>query len=441
MRIRLRLTLIFIALMVLAIMVTISFSILQIRNHLYLVEREQLQATANRLLPSLPIDTAEARKILMAATPPQWHFVYVRATDTLSSVGRRQQSFWALLQPDAPTADTLLVGGATLGNNTLVLYTSKHVIMEELMPIRWIIYTGMFISTALVAVIAIAFAHWLTRPVLRLRQTAQNIAAGKLEALADGSTRADELGELAQAINQMAGTLRRDNEQLKAANQRQRQLYADITHELKNPLHTLLASLEMVAMPQTGNEQKAQYAQVALATGQRLNRLFNDLMTLQRADADPAFVHRRPTDAAALLQRIVNLYTPQCQAKGVLFTIAAAPATVIADADKLEQVLDNLLSNALKATASGGTIALDGVAHPDGYEIAVTDTGVGFAPEHLPRLTDRFYRTDEARSRDKGGTGLGLAVVKSILEAHGAALTITSELGKGARFAFRLPLV
>jgi signal transduction histidine kinase len=440
MRIRLQLTLVFIVLMVLAIMVTISFSILQIRNHLYTAEQEKLTLAAQRTLSMLGQDSTQARMLLSATVNAPWHFVYARGADACADAATNTQLQQALLYGKTAVLDSLIAARVVQGKSTLVLYTSKQTVMDELMPIRWIIYNGMFIATALVAVIAMVFAHRLTRPVLRLRQTAQSIAAGRLENLAAESTRKDELGELALAINQMAGTLKKDNEQLKASSQRQRQFYADITHELKNPLHTLLASLEMLQLPQATPAQRVQYAQVAQASGQRLSRLFNDLMTLQRADADPAFVHKRAVPAAVVLNRIGAIYAPQCAAQNVSFSITAADRTILADPDKLEQVLDNLLSNALKATANGGAIALKGEQRANAYEISVSDTGVGIAPQHLARLTDRFFRTDEARSRDKGGTGLGLAVVKSILDGHGTTLNITSEVGKGARFAFTLPL-
>jgi len=129
--------------------------------------------------------------------------------------------------------------------------------------------------------------------------------------------------------------------------------------------------------------------------------------------------------------------------KGVALHVESHPSlpAVSVDADRMTQVLDNLVENALRFTTSGDTIALQAENHPaDCLQITVSDTGAGIAPEHLPHILDRFYKVDQARNRDKDSTGLGLAIAKSIIEAHGGTIAVESQLGAGSAFIMTLPL-
>jgi signal transduction histidine kinase len=173
----------------------------------------------------------------------------------------------------------------------------------------------------------------------------------------------------------------------------------------------------------------------------RVARLFEDIKTLQRYDFDKSFINRKKIDLKQLIEEAEQAYQPIAQKKGLeLIAKDISSCKVNADPDKLEQVLDNLISNAIKYTLTG-TVEVGFEKKEEVVEVYVKDTGPGIGQEHLDRLFDRFYRTDKARSRDKGGTGLGLSVVKGILNAHQSEIKVESKEGSGSKFYFTLPIL
>ncbi len=314
---------------------------------------------------------------------------------------------------------------------------AKATLYEPITTIRWIIYTGIFISMGLVVIVSALFARSISKPILQLTHTAQEIAEGDVDRKLNLKRR-DEFGTLAESLNQMASKLRSDNENLKQIYEQQQQFYADITHEVRNPLHTIMGSLEMLELEELSAERKERYIQNAKNQIDRLNRLFKDLKTLQRYDSDPKFVQTELFDISEVIQHVQDWYREQVSKKGVTLRIDSKSQRVFGDPDKIEQVLDNLISNAVKYSQAT-VIEVKTTPVDDQLLVEVSDDGIGIPSEHLPRLFDRFYRTDKARSRDKGGTGLGLAVVKSILKRHDSEIMVDSEVGKGTRFYFYLP--
>jgi signal transduction histidine kinase len=305
--------------------------------------------------------------------------------------------------------------------------------------IRHIIYAGMFFSIAAVIVVSILFARYMAAPIQRLNEVALDIAKGNLDRKID-LNRNDEFGTLADSLNHMAGTLRADNEKLKMFNEKQSQFFADITHEIRNPLHTISGALEMLELKNLQPEKKKQYMVTAQKQIKRVARLFEDIKTLQRYDFDENFINRKVFDLKEVIDEVMTVYEPIAQEKGLRLKAAKHQSFLVnADPDKMEQVIDNLISNAIKYTQEGEVEV--GMQQVEGQvEVYVKDTGPGIGNEHLDRLFDRFYRTDKARSRDKGGTGLGLSVVKGILNAHQSDIKVESEEGVGSRFYFKIPI-
>lgn len=305
--------------------------------------------------------------------------------------------------------------------------------------IRHMIYGAMVGSIVVVFIVSIFFARYLANPIKQLSEAALDIAGGNLNREINVD-RHDEFGKLSESLNKMAGTLKADNEKLKMLNEKQNQFFADITHEVRNPLHTISGALEMIQMPNLVDDKKAQYLATAQKQIERVVRLFEDIKSLQRYDYDESFINKTKFDISKLIQDVVNTYKPIAGEKDIsLYIDENTESLVEADRDKMEQVLDNLVSNAIKYT-SDGEICVRCIHKKGKVEISVSDTGIGIGKEHLDRLFDRFYRTDKARSRDKGGTGLGLAVVKGILSAHKTDIFVESESGKGSTFYFRLKL-
>lgn len=303
--------------------------------------------------------------------------------------------------------------------------------------VRHLIYGAMIGSILVVIIVSIYFARYLSKPIMQLNDAALDIANGNLEREID-TNRNDEFGMLAASLNKMAGTLKADNEQLKALNEKQSQFFADITHEVRNPLHSISGSLEMLELPNLDAEKKQQYVKVAQKQIQRIVRLFEDIKSLQRYDFDESYINKEQTDLTSLIDEVVVVNKPFAEEKGLTVEVELeGSAIVMADPDKIEQVLDNLISNAIKYT-NEGVIKVSCKEQAETVLVSVKDTGIGIGKEHLARLFDRFYRTDKARSRDKGGTGLGLAVVKSILNAHDSEIHVESTPGSGSIFYFEL---
>lgn len=313
----------------------------------------------------------------------------------------------------------------------------KDQIYEPIKTIRWIIYTGMFISMGLVILVSILFSRSISKPILQLESAARNIASGKI-----GQTlnldRKDEFGTLAKSLNRMAEKLQSDNLELMRLNQKQNQFFADITHEIKNPLHTIAGSLEMLQTTELPKEQQEKYLKTAERQTQRINRLFKDLVTLQRYDSDDHFIQKQRFSIQKVIEMILDIHESEAREKQIELKALHNSQQVIGDPDKIEQVIENLVNNAIKFT-NNGTVEINVTNQNDDIQIEVKDNGIGISSEHLDKLFDRFYRTDKARSRDKGGTGLGLAVVKSILDAHGSEILVESNPGEGSRFWFSLP--
>ncbi|RNC83849.1 MAG: sensor histidine kinase [Balneola sp.] len=304
--------------------------------------------------------------------------------------------------------------------------------------IRHLIYGAMIGSILVVFFVSLLFARYLAKPIKQLNDAALDIAAGDLDRELH-LEREDEFGMLADSLNQMAGTLKADNEKLKLLNEKQNQFFADITHEVRNPLHTISGALEMLQMPSLDEPKKNQYLGTAQKQVERVVRLFEDIKSLQRYDYDESYIQKSVFNINQLIKEVSKTYSLIAKEKGIeLSTKMDTGISVLADRDKIEQVLDNLVSNAVKYTNEGEiTIELVKLNNELG-KISVKDTGIGIDQKHLDRLFDRFYRTDKARSRDKGGTGLGLAVVKGILNAHQKDIFVDSTSGEGSTFYFYL---
>lgn len=336
-----------------------------------------------------------------------------------------------------------------LGNNPkelqfFELSKNKEDFYAIIATIRWIIYSGMFISIGIVIVVGLVLARSISKPILKLNEAALTIADGNTYKPTD-INRNDEIGTLANSINKMAAHLSEDNERLAALNLRQRQFFGDITHEVRNPLQALLTGFDMLELDLPA-EKKATTMEMARAQVSRIRQLFDDLGTLARLDEDPNFIQKEEMDLVPMVRNLAEIYQPLAKDKGLDFELnIPEQAVVIADQRKAEQVLDNLISNAVKYTQKGSvTVSIKPLIADNAgnkgkqAQISVSDTGSGIEMHHLSHLFERFYRTDKARSRDLGGTGLGLSIVKSILELHQSTINVESEVGKGSKFWFEL---
>jgi signal transduction histidine kinase len=274
-------------------------------------------------------------------------------------------------------------------------------------------------------------------PVRSVTSAAQRIAAGELDQRVPVTSR-DEIGQLAVAFNQMAESLAHDQ-------QLRRNMNAGIAHELRTPLSVMQANLEAMldgVLSPTPQELTLLHEKTLL-----LSRLVADLRLLSLAEAGQLKLEYRPVDLAALLKSEAAHMQVQAEQRHIhLETELQEPLpTLQADADRIRQVLSNLLGNALRYTDAGGRIVIRAFEPRQSNNVRevvveVSDNGQGIAPEDLPYLFDHFYRADKSRSRASGGSGIGLAIVKQLVEAHRGRVWVESKVGKGATFSFALPV-
>ncbi|HEX6817506.1 MAG TPA: ATP-binding protein [Ktedonobacterales bacterium] len=290
---------------------------------------------------------------------------------------------------------------------------------------------GMFAALLVALAIGFILARTLTRPTRELTAALDRVAGGELRQAVPVRSR-DELGQLTAAFNRMSADLARANEQ-------RRQMTADIAHDLRSPVTVLAGYLEALrdgVLPPTPERFAVLYDSAA-----HLRRLIEDLRTLSLSDAGELVLNCEPVAPRALLQRIAEVYEHQAERQGVTLRIEAPeplpPARI--DAERMVQVLSNLVSNALRYTPSGGTISLAAARSPQATLLGVRDTGQGIRPEALPLIFDRFYRADRSRAQSEGESGLGLSIAKALVEAHGGTISVSSEPGQGTTFTILLP--
>ncbi len=293
-----------------------------------------------------------------------------------------------------------------------------------------ILYAGL-----LAGLVAIGLGLLLTRSVLRplraVEEGARRIAQGDLSQRVDVDT-PDEIGSLARQFNAMAATLERQEDLRKA-------MMADVAHELRTPLAVIRAQVEALqdgVFPLTPENVAPIHDQVML-----LGRLVNDLRELALAEAGQLPLERAEIDPALAARRVAASLAARAADAGVDLRVDApsGAAPLWADGQRVEQILSNLLANAIRYTPAGGTVTLRLADSGDQVAYSVEDTGTGITPEDLPHVFDRFYRADASRSRSEGTTGLGLSIARQLAASHGGDITVTSEVGVGTAFTVTLP--
>ena len=243
--------------------------------------------------------------------------------------------------------------------------------------------------------------------------------------------------------------LSRDVTALEQAEAMRRDFVANVSHEIRTPLTVLTGFVETLQTLDLEAPDRARYLAMMAQQAARMQSVVQDLLTLSRLEGSPLPGMAEWTPVSSLLQRCeeesraLSALLTQNQAQGHVLefhTGAAQWQDIAGSPAELQSALSNLISNAVRYTPGGGRIVVRWERAADGGAVfSVQDTGPGIAPEHIPRLTERFYRVDRSRSRETGGTGLGLAIVKHVLQRHGASLDIRSTLGKGSTFSVHLP--
>ena len=291
---------------------------------------------------------------------------------------------------------------------------------------------GALLGVAIALIFTFFLSRRITAPVKALTAAARRLGQGDLSQRVKSKDKG-EVGELAQAFNSMAGDLER-------VEQLRRNMVADIAHELRTPLSNLRGYLEAIRDGIVKPDVDTIHSLDEEAT--LLSRLVDDLQELSLAEAGELKLDRQAEDIVKLIKQTVAAKQTQAAAKGLSVSIDLPDnlPLVNVDSHRISQVLRNLLENAVAHTDKGDAITVIARQQDSWVEISVVDTGEGIPAEDLPNIFERFYRVDKSRARATGGGGLGLTIAKRLVEAHGGEIEARSEIGKGSRFSFTIPI-
>ncbi len=322
--------------------------------------------------------------------------------------------------------------GILIANSQMMHGITDTAAQDFLAQVNRSILLGGVAAATIALVLGFLLFRQITAPLNALATASDKIATGDLTARA--SVRGDdEIARVGRSFNAMA-------DQLARSETARQNMLADIAHELRNPIGVIQSHLEAMmdgVFPMDVEQVTSLHDETLL-----LARLVGDLRELALADAGQLTLNRAPTDLRALIERVVNAFQAQANEREITLT-ASVPENIPPlniDAQRIEQVLRNLLSNALRYTPANGVVMVTATQEKKLARVQVHDTGAGIAPEGLPHVFERFWRGDKARSRTQGSTGLGLAIAKQLVEAHGGEIGVESEPGKGTTFWFTLPI-
>ena len=319
-----------------------------------------------------------------------------------------------------------------------VCYSQVGVLIRDRdRPLRQLAFSlaGIVITALLLAGLGLNYLlqQW-SAPLAALSETARKINLGSL-----GHQRlftppdAPKLAQLATAFNELL-------DRLEAAHASQHRFVADASHELRTPLAALRAEIEVALRRERAPAEYQRTLDSNRHELERLSSLVENLLALAALDASQPPRGKSPVDLALVCRDVAEQLSPLASAQNVRLQLELAEGvTIPGDVFSLERAVRNLVENALRHTPAGEQIVIRASVHGEEARVEVIDAGVGIAPEHLPHLFERFYRVDTARTRTHGGAGLGLSIVKAIVEAHGGTVAVESKLGAGSTFTLRMP--
>ena len=299
--------------------------------------------------------------------------------------------------------------------------------------------TIVLVIATLVAVVVI-FAP-ARRRLSALEDAAERLGAGDLTARApDGG--GDEIARVSRAFNRMAEDLAARDEALRTSDRLRRQMLADVSHELKTPLTAMRGYVETLRMSEVAldDDRRARYLETIASETLRLDRIVKDLLDLARYENNVAPLEVRVFDVGRLFHNVARRHEHETQRRHITVSVEIEPAAdqIVADPDRIEQVVENLVTNAVRHTPESGRIELRAAIADASAVLSVADSGDGIAPEHLPYVFDRFYKVDPARAAGGAGSGLGLSIARAIVVRHGGTIAVASAPGSTI-FTISLP--
>ena len=310
---------------------------------------------------------------------------------------------------------------------------------------RRTIYSVVLCGAAAAVAIALTVAYFVSRsitlPIRQMKETAEQIARGNFSRRVRIKS-GDELGELADSLNAMVDELQQKIEDLRRMDRVRTDFVANVSHELKTPLTLIKGYAETLQGEAIGDRAKAgRFVSIIKEHADRLGNIVDDLLSLSELESSKDRIDRTPFDLKKLVGDVTLGFGHALASKKLTLTVNSQgnDLTINADRNKIEQVLVNLIDNAVKYTPESGRIEVSVVGLDRQIRIVARDTGIGIAKEHLDRIFERFYRADKARSRELGGTGLGLSIAKHIILAHKGEIAVDSTPNRGTTVTVTLP--
>ena len=296
-----------------------------------------------------------------------------------------------------------------------------------------VVYITAAILLILSLIILLVFTKTVYFPLQKITEGANEYAAGNLEYRIDLNTR-DEMGYLAGTLNYMSGELNKLEEY-------QRNFIANVSHDFRSPLTSIKGYLEAIIDGTIPPEMYEKYLTRVISETERLTKLTQGMLTLNSLDSK-GYLSRSSFDINRVIKDTAASFEGTCEKKNINFelTFSDSMQMVYADLGKIQQVLYNLIDNAIKFSHQDSTIYIQTRIKNEKIFVSVKDTGIGIPKDSVQKVFDRFYKSDLSRGKDKKGTGLGLAIVKEIIQAHGENIDVVSTEGVGSEFIFSLPL-
>jgi heavy metal sensor kinase len=295
----------------------------------------------------------------------------------------------------------------------------------------------LFAAGSSVLLLGLAGGWWLAtraiQPIEDISATALKIAGGDLSQRINAADTESELGRLAGVLN---STFSR----LEAAFAHQARFTSDASHELRTPVSVIISQTQTALSRERPGPEYCEALQACQRAAQRMRGLIESLLELARLDAGQEPMKRERFDLAQVARDGVELVRPLADERGIKITCDVSVVECLGDAERIGQVVTNLLTNAIRFNRPQGEVSIYARNENGAAFLIVTDSGEGIATEHLPHLFERFYRADKSRSRAAGQTGLGLAICKAIVDAHSGTIEVSSRPGEGSTFTVRLPL-
>lgn len=333
--------------------------------------------------------------------------------------------------PVLTVAVPVLSGEQTIG--AVLLHSPVGGIRQAVSALLRLVWVSGAVGIGLAMALAYVLSRRIVGPLRTMAMMSEQLSAGDFSLRVPESA-GGEIGMLAHSFNDMAM-------RLDLLERTRREFIATISHELKSPLTSIRGFVQAIIDGTIDLSQRERYLALAFQEIERLKRLIDELLLLASLEAGNPDLEFARVDLAELVGDVSELQSPAAHAAGVRVVAGGTGRPVVSgDGDRLKQVLLNLVDNAIRFSPSGGEVSVRWSVADSWAVVRVSDQGPGIPPEELPRVWDRFYKADHARTRSGAGSGLGLSIARSLVRAHGGDVTVNSERGKGSTFTLRLPL-